>query len=215
MTTIRNYRNINASPLAYNTALNYQFSSQKMFLPLLSRNALFVIICLLAGTGFLSAQSVALEIETLIDTQAVTYGQAARFILEASEVFVTDSPEEAFNYAVQQRWLPVNVSANANARLDGISLLLMCSFEMRGGIFYSLTKNSHYAYLELVCNNVILGRHDPAMAVSGAKLLSYVGRILAMQGMYAQTIRQERGSESEDAATEHQSFSVENTILEN
>jgi hypothetical protein len=141
-----------------------------------------VIICFLAGTVFLSAQSTAVEIETLLDTPVLSYGQAARFILEASDTLVTDNPEEAFNHAVRQRWLPANASPNANARLDAISLLLMRSFQMKGGIFYSLTKNSHYAYIELVYNNVILGRHDPAMPVSGAKLLSYVSRILAMQG---------------------------------
>jgi hypothetical protein len=143
---------------------------------------LLAIICLLIGTVSLSAQSTALEIEALLDTQAISYGQAARFVLEASDTLVTDSPEDAFNYAVQQGWLPAKLTSGANARLDAISLLLMRSFGMRGGIFYSTVKNAHYAYLELVYRNVIIGRHDPAMPVSGAKLLFYVNRILAMQG---------------------------------
>jgi hypothetical protein len=124
-----------------------------------------------------------MEIETLLDTQAVSYGQAARFVLEASDTYVTASPEEAFNYAVRQGWLPAGSAFNDNARLDRISLLLMRSFGMSGGIFYSLIKNPHYAYLELVYSNVITGRHDPAMPVSGARLLLYVTRILAMQGV--------------------------------
>ena len=97
--------------------------------------------------------------------QAVTYGQAARFILEASGALATDSLQEAFDYAVEKKWLPSNVSVDENARLDRIALLLMRSFKIQGGIFYTLTKNSHYAYLELVYNNVIMGRHDPAMRV--------------------------------------------------
>jgi hypothetical protein len=151
-------------------------------LHLVGKKILFVIICFFVGQAFLSAQSTAVEIETLLNTEVVRYGQAARFVFEASGTMVTDSPEEAFNHAVRQGWLPANSRTNDNARLDAISLLLMRSFEIKGGIFYSLTKNSHYAYIELVYNNVILGRHDPAMPVSGAKLLSYVSRILAMQG---------------------------------
>jgi hypothetical protein len=143
------------------------------------------LLCLLFICIPLPAQSTAMEIETLLDTQAVSYGQAARFVLEASDTLVTASPEEAFNYAVRQGWLPADSAFNDNARLDRISLLLMRSFEMSGGIFYSLTKNAHYAYLELVYNNVITGRHDPAMPVSGARLLLYVSRILAMQGEMA------------------------------
>jgi hypothetical protein len=134
------------------------------------------------GQAFLPAQSTAMEIETLLDTPVLSYGQAARFILEASDTLITDNPDEAFNHAVRQGWLPAKSSSGDNARLDQISLLLMRSFGIRGGIFYSLTKNSHYAYLELVYNDVILGRHDPAMPVSGAKLLFYVSRILTMQG---------------------------------
>jgi hypothetical protein len=151
-------------------------------LPIVGKKTILIIIYFFAGQAFLSAQSTAVEIETLLNTKAVSYGQAARFVLEAAGTLITDSPEEAFYHAVRQRWLPANSRADDNARLDAVSLLLMRSFEMKGGIFYSLTKNSHYAYMELVYNDVILGRHDPAMPVSGAKLLFYVSRILAMRG---------------------------------
>ena len=164
------------------------------------KNTLFVIIYLFIGQAFLPAQSTdteeetlfdiqeeplktstAAEIETLLDTPTVSYGQAARFVLEASDTLVTDNAEEAFNHAVRQGWLPANAGHNTNARLDVLSLLLMRSFEMKGGILYSLTKSSRYAYRELVYLNVILGRHDPGMPVSGEDLLYYINKILAMQ----------------------------------
>ena len=124
----------------------------------------------------LSAQSTADEIESLLETSAVTYAQAARFILQAADVTVTDS--RWFEYAAKKNWLPKNVSANDTARLDGIALLVMRSFNMKGGIMYSILRNPHYAYRELVYQEIIQGRADPAMPVDGGALLYIAGSIL-------------------------------------
>jgi outer membrane protein OmpA-like peptidoglycan-associated protein len=130
----------------------------------------------------LSAQtSVAQELENLLASSSVTYGQAALIILQASDNALTSSPEEAFRYAFSREWLPKSASASAPARLDGISLLIMNSFNMRGGMFYSLFKNAHFAYRELEYLYIIQGRTDPAMKVSGEELLFYVGEVLALQ----------------------------------
>jgi hypothetical protein len=129
------------------------------------------------------AQSAAEEIETLLGTRAVTYAQAARFVLEASGALATSDPEEAFRYAQEREWLPRSASPYGTARLDEVSLLLMRSFNIKGGMLYSLTKDRpHYAYRELTHNNVIQGRADPAMKVSGERLLFITGRILASLG---------------------------------
>jgi hypothetical protein len=140
--------------------------------------ALLIFICLFS-TGRLPAQSTAAEIETLLSTGAVTYAAAARFLLEASDTLKTSNPEEAFQYAVEQKWLPKKAAADDPARLDAISLLLMRSFGIKGGLFFSISKNSHYAYRELVNKKIIQGRTDPAMKVSGERLLLITGRILA------------------------------------
>ena len=149
-------------------------------------NKLFLILCFLTAPAFLFAQSTgrqstAQEIETLLGTNAVTYAQAARFALEASDSLVVRDPNEAFRYAQEHGWLPGNVSANDTARLDGISLLLMGSFNISGGIFYSFAKNPHYAYRELVYREVIRGRADPAMNVSGELFLFLTSRILSQR----------------------------------
>jgi hypothetical protein len=140
--------------------------------------ALLIFICLFSA-GRLPAQSTAAEIETLLSADTVTYAAAARFLLEASETLKTSKPDEAFNYAVEQNWLPKTAAANDPARLDAISLLLMRSFDIKGGLFYSFTKNPHYAYRELVHKKIIQGRTDPAMKLSGDRLLLITGRILS------------------------------------
>ena len=72
-------------------------------------------------------------------------------------------------------------AGSSGARLDGVSLLLMESFNIKGGIMYSLFRNPHYAYRELVYLDIIQGRVDPEMTVSGDLLLFLVNRILSRQ----------------------------------
>ncbi|MDR2965055.1 MAG: hypothetical protein LBU88_04700 [Treponema sp.] len=138
----------------------------------------FFIIILLIITGFLPAQSTASEIEALLETNTVTYAQAVRFVLDAADVLSTSNPEEAFRYAVEQKWLPQGVSPGDIARLDGISLLIMRSFDLKGGIMYSIFKNPHYAYRELVYKDIIYGMIFPKMTVTGENLLIYIARLL-------------------------------------
>jgi len=144
----------------------------------------FLILCLVAVPLFAQApqgQSTATEIETLLNAKTVTYAQAARFVLDAANALATNNYDEAFNYAVQQDWLPKKLSSNDSARLNYISLLIMRSFNIKGGIMYTLTKSPRYAYRELVYLNVIQNRSDPSVLVSGEQLLYYINRILARE----------------------------------
>ena len=118
------------------------------------------------------------EIEVLLSEQAVNYGQAARFVLQAADVQDL-SPEEAFRFAAEHKWIPENVAIGDKVRLDGVSLLIMEAFGIRGGLFYSMVKAPHYAYRELVYKDIIQGRTDPGMPVSGDFLLFIVGRVLS------------------------------------
>ena len=144
----------------------------------------FLILCLTAVPLFAQSprsHSTAAEIETLLNAKTVTYAQAARFVLEAANTLATDNHVEAFDYALQQDWLSKKLSPNDSAQLNNISLLLMRSFNIKGGIMYTLTKSPRYAYRELVYLNVIQNRSDPSVFVSGEQLLYYINRILAME----------------------------------
>jgi hypothetical protein len=157
-----------------------------------------VLLLFFICTG-LSAQSTAQEMENLLAANEITYAQAARFILAAADVFVTTNQEEAFWYAAVRNWLPLNVSPNDTARLDAISLLLMRSFNIEGGIMFSITKNAHHAYRELIYRDIIQGNADPFMRISGEQLLFYTGRILAererQEAEYAQFTENRRTRE--------------------
>ena len=135
-------------------------------------------LCFLLITPCLFASPAAQEMDTLLQTGAVTYGQAARFILEASGNTVFSNAIDAFRYAQEKDWLPERVSAQDEARLDVISGFFMHAFDIRGGIFYTLTGRPLYAYRELVHLNHIQGRTEPGMKVSGELLLFITTRIL-------------------------------------
>jgi len=140
---------------------------------------IFAICFLLAAPAF--AQTAA-EIEKLLETEAVSYAQATWLVLEAagmSPSFEGSGADAAFNFAAQQQWLPKKAAAQDKASLEGISLLIMRSFGIKGGLFYSLTKNPHYAYREMVYKDIIQGSSDPQMHVSGNLLLFLVNRVLS------------------------------------
>ena len=149
-------------------------SSSAFFAPprLRVRILQLIFFFLLASAAFAQTAD---QIESLLNTNAVTYAQAARFILTAADVTATDG----FEYAAQQKWLPKKAAADDPARLDGIALLVMRSFDIKGGIWYSIVKSPHYAYRELVYQDIIQGRIDPAMPVSGDALLYMCNRVFS------------------------------------
>jgi len=119
--------------------------------------------------------------ENLLTASEVSYAQAARFILRASDSFTTSNQDDAFWFAATRGWLPENTNPQDLSRLDGISLLLMRAFNIEGGLMYSVTKNAHYAYRELVYKNIIQGNTDPFMIISGEQLVFFTGRVLAFR----------------------------------
>jgi len=136
------------------------------------------ILLFFGACAFLTAPifaQTAAELEILLATVALNYEQAASFVLRAADVTASGS---AFNYASEQKWLPAKAAPDDIAALDGVSLLVMGAFGIKGGIMYSATKNPHYAYRELVHQGIIQGRADPDLAVSGDRLLFVISRAL-------------------------------------
>ena len=140
-----------------------------------------VVIFIVLSAVSAHAQTTAMEIETLLDIPAITYAQAARFVLEAADIAVIANPDEAFQYAADRKWLSNKTMPGDRAKLNEVSLLLIESFKLNGGLFYSVAKTPHYAYRELVYKQIILGRTDPEMDVSGEDFLYMVSRILSIK----------------------------------
>jgi len=136
-------------------------------------------LCLFFAAFTLFAQSAAQEMDALLSKKELTYAEAARFILQAADKYVTSDTEGAFWYAANRKWLPKDAEPDETALVGGISLLIMNAFDIEGGFMYSVTKSAHYAFRELVYKNIIQGRADRYTKVSGEYLVFIVGRALA------------------------------------
>ena len=134
-----------------------------------------VLCALLFLTFALSAPlfgQTAAKLEALLETRVLSWGEAAAFIMEAADV---EDPGT-------ERWLPKNASLGDTAKLGGVALLLMQSFEIKGGVFYTITNSQHHAFRELTQKEVIRRHTEPNTLVSGQQLLLMVNRILTMRG---------------------------------
>jgi len=138
----------------------------------------FAALLLSAGAGIPAAASTAAEIEMLLETQALTYAQVSRFVLDAADQGAFADPAQAFAFVQERNWLPRRASAEAPATLNGVALLLVQSFDLGGGLMFSLTRSAHFAYRELEHIGVIHGRRGQNQQVSGDILLYMTGRIL-------------------------------------
>ena len=130
-----------------------------------------LLLLVLAVSCPLFGQTAA-KLEALLETPVLTWGEASAFVQEASPA--GPSP------GADKQWLPKGASPGDTARLNGIALLLMRSFDIKGGLFYRIGRSPHHAYRELEYKKVIRGTMDPDMPVSGADLLFMVNRLLAM-----------------------------------
>lgn len=144
--------------------------------------ALFVF-CLPAQT--------AAELESIIQTPAVTCDLAARFVLASSESQAaigssgsaeSETPATSFELAVENGWFPQGTSADDTITLGKLSYLMMEAFEMRGGLMYALFPGPRYAFRCMVSRSLIQGAADPGMTVSGERFLHILGRVLSATG---------------------------------
>jgi len=121
------------------------------------------------------------EIQTLLQTPAISYAQAARFVLEAADVsgsYDKTNGQDAVRFAVENKWLPQKADAQDAISLENFSLLIMKAFGLKGGPMYTWFNNAHYSYREMVFKDLIQGRTDPQMKVSGNTMLLIVNRVL-------------------------------------
>jgi hypothetical protein len=124
----------------------------------------------------------AADMESLLESPAVSWGEAARFILTAAERGTGLTEEAAFAEVENLAKLPKNAAASGAVDLGGVSLIIMKAFNLEGGL-YRFFPNSRYAYRELVWLNIVQGRHDPGMKVSGELFLRILGRALDYTGI--------------------------------
>jgi hypothetical protein len=134
--------------------------------------------CLFIAPALLPAQT-AKRLDGLLDSAEVNYAGAAMIVLPAAGLMGEDvSPEAAFAEALVRGLLPKKAKPDGAVRLGELAFLVMRAFNMKGGLFYTLFPGPRYAYRELVHRQLIQGRNDPALTLSGERLLRILGRMM-------------------------------------
>jgi hypothetical protein len=146
-------------------------------------------LCLFIVFPGMAFAQMAERVDALLDSPAVSYDTASRFVLEAADL-VTGDP--AFSYARERDWLPSGVSGEDAATMGGVSLLVMRAFQLKGGFMYRITHSPRSAYHELVYKKIVPDSSDPALKVSGDELLRIINRILALYGVPAKETEEEK-----------------------
>jgi outer membrane protein OmpA-like peptidoglycan-associated protein len=144
----------------------------------------FFISMMAAAVGILHAQ-VAAEMDALLETPAINFVQASRFVLAAADIFqADDSPSpSAFDLAREKGWLPKNVIPGSQVRLGELCFLVTRAFGIKGSFLYALFPGPRYAFRELDYLRMIPGRRDPARRVSGEDLLRILDMVTAGENM--------------------------------
>jgi hypothetical protein len=129
----------------------------------------------------LPAQTLAQDMDAILESEAVTWAQAARFVLPAAG-FPDAAGLSSFQTALDRGWLPKDALPAGEATFGGLSFLVMKAFDLPGGIMYRVFPGPRYAYRELQYRGIIQGRQDSARRVSGFWLISLIGRTLELTG---------------------------------
>jgi outer membrane protein OmpA-like peptidoglycan-associated protein len=125
----------------------------------------------------------AAEVDALLDSREITWAQACRFVLPASGALDAHTPAPAaFAAAREKGWLPKGAAAESPANLGGLSFLIMQSFSIKGSVLYTLFPGPRYAYRQLDYLGLLPGLRDPALNVSGERLVQILGRLLDYRG---------------------------------
>jgi outer membrane protein OmpA-like peptidoglycan-associated protein len=121
--------------------------------------------------------------DVLLDTPEITWAQACRFVLPASlSLEARAGSGAAFALALERSWLPKGTAADNPARLGELSFLISNAFSIKNSVLYSLFPGPRYAYRQLDYLGLIPGLRDPAMKVSGERLVQILGRVLDYRG---------------------------------
>ncbi|MDR1421066.1 MAG: hypothetical protein LBI86_11890 [Treponema sp.] len=140
-----------------------------------------VIVLFMAGSVTVRGQTAA-EMDRLLDAGEITCGEAAWFTLASTEDNPPSGPAAAFTLAMERGMFPKNTGSGRPLTMGGLSLLMMKTFKIEGGLMYRLFPGVRYAYREMTRQGFMEGRAYPNLRVSGEQFLFVLGTLLSRSG---------------------------------
>lgn len=124
--------------------------------------------------GFsLYAQS-AEVITQILDSDEISFGQIC-YLSAVSQGLISDdsSFDDAISALIKQGQIRESTNANDSAKLSDVASIYAKLFDLKGGLFYRITKASpRYALKHLKAEGIIPQVYDPSKIISGREALS-------------------------------------------
>ena len=152
---------------------------------LYGRKYTFITVVLLVLCSVLLPAQTAAELETVLETPAITCAQAARFVTASTGSAASPGaslPDADFQQAMEKGWFPEGTTPDESITLGKLSFLIMQAFDIKGGMMYAIVPGPRYAFRTMVSRSFIQGSADPAMTVNGERFLHILGRVLNAEG---------------------------------
>jgi hypothetical protein len=144
------------------------------------RKRYVLILCGIFAAAGAAAQTAG-RMDAILDTERISFAQAASVILPAAGLLSPEAGEdEAF--AAARQWLPRGAERDKPIKTGELSRLVMGSFTLSGGFMYALFPGSRYAYRALAWRRFLPPNADPYRTLSGEELFYIVGRVLSVTG---------------------------------
>lgn len=124
----------------------------------------------------------AAEVDAILSADTVSAAVLARFALGAADLLPPelsgpDAEKAAYDMALQKGW--ITIPENKNATLKDTAFIIMCAFDLKGGLLYTWFKSPRYAYREMLYLKLIWGHADEAMPVTGQRLLMILDKTVS------------------------------------
>jgi hypothetical protein len=121
------------------------------------------------------------RLDAILDTERVSYAQAAAVILPAAGLLDPEAGD-ARAFAAAASWLPRRAERDGPITMGELSRLVMGSFNLTGGFMYALFPGPRYAYRALAWRRLLPPNPDPARFLTGEELLHITGLVLSLAG---------------------------------
>ncbi|MDR1248821.1 MAG: hypothetical protein LBK63_05905 [Treponema sp.] len=121
------------------------------------------------------------RLDAILDTERVSFAQAAVIVLPAAGLLAPDAGEAAA-FAQARFYFPRRAEHDGPITMGELSRLVMQCFNLTGGFLYALFPGKRYAYRALAWRRLLPSNPDPGRFLTGEELLYIMGRVLSLAG---------------------------------
>lgn len=143
---------------------------------------LSVVFLLIVATPVVIAQSNEI-IDQLLEEQQATLGKSAYLVLLAADLISENStPVESVEALASFDWGFDNATPEDAVDLGSLAFMIMKSFDMKGGIMYTIFPGRRYAVKEFAFRTLTLESASQYRILSGIDVANILGRSLDILG---------------------------------